>query len=92
MIFKSLIKDYLVENIGINQVIDRLEAINKNQQFVIEKISTIETRLNDLARAVATLALVQASLVKEISDIAERETGSKSKPASARKTGNDFTN
>ena len=92
MIFKKIIRDYDVEAIGIAYVADQIEKINKTQNAIFEKISSIETKLSDLTRAVATLALVQASLVREISDVDERESRSKSKPAPARKTGNDFTN
>lgn len=69
-------------------------ALNMQNTALLEKIDLIEKRLVENTRAVATLALVQANLMKEIGDIANNfaEKESRSSKSYVRKTGTDFTN
>jgi regulator of replication initiation timing len=78
---------------GVNLILDRLQKIEENQREIHSKIESAETKIADFARALATLALIQANLIRALGDLADKEEArSKTQKFSARKAGSDFTN
>jgi hypothetical protein len=83
----------LMDLTGVNLILDRLQKIEENQREIHSKIESAETKIADFARALATLALIQANLIRALGDLADKEEArSKTQKFSARKAGSDFTN
>jgi hypothetical protein len=85
---KSLLKDLL----GYNEINQMMEAADRRQIKEQERIAMIEQRLVENTRALATLALVQANLVKELDSILNSLSGSSKTKTFNRKIDPDFTN
>ena len=92
MNLKEAIKDYIARFIGINNLTNRVTESLETQEKILARISEIDNRLTENTRALATLAIVQASLVREISEYIESKEKPKYKKAQPRNTGSDFTN
>lgn len=89
---KNNIKNYVQEALGINDSHDKISEISSKQDTIIGKIQILEDKISEITRAVAMLALVQSNLIRELGDMAERESRKKTKQVYTRKTGTDFTN
>lgn len=92
MSLKSRISIFLRDLLGIKDLTGQVQEMQKQQQESIERIEFLDKKINEMARALATLALVQASLVREIGDVLEKDSKPKTKSSVVRKPGTDFTN
>lgn len=83
----------LMDLTGVNLVLDKMQKIEENQREIYAKIESVESKMSEFARALATLALVQANLIRALGDLSDKEEArSKTQKLSARKAGTDFTN
>lgn len=80
--------------LGLDDLFEKISSLQRTNEEIVSRIDSIEKRMVESTRAVATLALVQANLIKEIGDIAERYSEKESHPQKShvRKSGTDFTN
>jgi hypothetical protein len=85
----------IVKNLlDLDDMTRKLEELNSSNKEASQKLDAIEKRMIESTRAVATLALVQANLIKELGDIANNieEKESSASKSYVRKTSTDFTN
>lgn len=68
-----------------------LEIKNKNETLA-SRVATLEERLVETSRAIATLAIAHASVVRELAKIMDLEEKKREKKLLQRKTSDDFTN
>lgn len=68
-----------------------LEIKNKNETLA-SRVATLEERLVETSRAIATLAIAHASVVRELAKIMDLEEKKREKKLIQRKTSDDFTN
>ena len=88
----SAIKDFLRETIGTKGIITKIDESETHRVKDNERLASIESRLVENTRALATLALVQASLVKELDALLEKGSSSSKMKGLSRKIDPDFTN
>lgn len=83
----------VMDLIGVSHVLEKIQKIEDNQREIFGKIEAVELKISEFARALATLALVQANLIRALGDLADKEESrSKTQKFSSRKSGSDFTN
>lgn len=71
---------------------DKQEELRKQKEKDLEdRILNIETRMVEMSRVLATIALAHASLLRELTHITDA-VEKKKKTQQARKTEDDFTN
>jgi hypothetical protein len=85
-------KNYIRQILKIDEIINQFKLVESAISLQNQRITDLEARISDNTRALATLALVQANLIRAFSEIEERETKTKSVKVAARKPGTDFTN
>lgn len=89
---RASIKSFLKDLLGYNEINQMMEAADRRQIKEQERIAMIEQRLVENTRALATLALVQANLVKELDAILNSLSGTTKAKTYNRKIDPDFTN
>lgn len=89
---KEIIKTFLADVMGSDTINLRLDENLKSQEKLAARMGDLENRIVENTRALATLAIVQASLVREMSEYIESKEKPKYKKAQHRNTGPDFTN
>lgn len=89
---KEFFTRFLRESVGADRSDEKLDSILKNQEEIKERLAASEARATEIARVLATLAIVQSSLVRELNAIVESTEKKKKPPPIVRKTGTDFTN
>ena len=82
----------LREMMHADEIDSKLDDIIKKQEEISERMTNIEVRLLETTRALATLALIQSNLLREIGEITENAAKAKNRASVARKPGTDFTN
>jgi len=80
--------------LGLDDMARKIEELNSSNKEASQRLDAIEKRMVESTRAVATLALVQANLIKELGEIANNvvEKESSASKSYVRKTSTDFTN
>lgn len=89
---RSAIKVFLKDLLGYNEINQMMEAADRRQIKEHERIAIIEQRLVENTRALATLAIVQANLVKDLDTILNSLSGTSKTKTFNRKIDPDFTN
>lgn len=89
---RASIKSFLKDLLGYNEINQMMEAADRRQIKEQERIATLEQRLVENTRALATLAIVQANLVKDLDTLIEGMSGTSKVKSFSRKIDPDFTN
>ena len=82
----------IISFLGMDDIISRQAEMMNHQKLLEERISFLEQKATEISRAVATVALIQANMVREFGEISAEQEKKKTKIAYIRKTGDDFTN
>lgn len=91
-LFRS-VKDCFSEKLGIRDLKRQLYDLGKNQENLESRITKLEEKSTEVSRAIATLALAHASLIRDLSDLISQQDKKKTdRRPTTRKTGDDFTN
>lgn len=88
VVIKGLLKDLL----GYNEISQLIEAADRRQSKEHERIASLEQRIVENTRALATLALVQANLIKDLDTVINSLSGTTKTKTFNRKVDPDFTN
>jgi hypothetical protein len=88
----SATKAFLRKTLGVDNIIEKLDAADSRRLKDEERWAMIEHRLVENTRALATLALVQANLIKELDALLEKSGTSSKMKGVSRKIDPDFTN
>jgi hypothetical protein len=86
------IKSFLKDLLNFNELSQMLEASDRLRSKEQERIAALEQRLVENTRALATLALVQANLIKELDTMIDNMSGTSKTKSFNRKIDPDFTN
>lgn len=89
-----LLNSFVRKLCGFDEISEKLATIQESNQSIVSKINAIEARMVESTRAIMTLSLIQANLIREISDIASDlpDKEIKTSKSYTRKSGTDFTN
>jgi hypothetical protein len=89
-----LLNRFIRKLLGLEEISEKLLALQESNQNILSKISAVEQRMVESTRAIMTLSLIQANLIREMSnfasDLPEKEI--KKSKSNLRKSGTDFTN
>lgn len=92
MILKSYFRNVLVQSLGLDQIRSDLMVEKKRNDDLEEKIQALELKLVETSRAIATLAIAHAGLVREFGRFLDIEDKKRAKAVVTRKIKDDFTN
>ena len=92
MTFSQKLKIKTLSFLGIDDIHSRQDEILKNQKDLEDRITFLETKVVEISRAVATVALIQANVVREMGDIVTEKEKKRTKATYLRKSTDDFTN
>ena len=70
MRLKSVFERIIRNLLSLDDLASKIEETSSSSKEISQRIDAIEKRMVESTRAVATLALVQANLIKELGDIA----------------------
>lgn len=91
MNIRELIKDMLPKRDENEAVLEKLSSLSNESAKIREQISELQNTLADNTRALSTLAIIQARLINEISEIMDQRQREK-KAAVKKNPGPEFTN
>jgi hypothetical protein len=84
---------YVSRKIGISEIRSQILEMKEMQKDIDARALQLEERSKEASRAIATLAIAHASLIRDLSDvISHHEKKKTEKKVMPRKTGDDFTN
>lgn len=93
MSFCDKLTGFISKKLGIQKIDSQILEIKGQITSLDERLSQLEERSKEVSRAIATLAIAHASLIRDLSDVISQHEKKKSeKKIVTSKTGDDFTN